>query len=101
MELDLTLKAQGGRVLRTIARPDPALLQEARSLPTSILSDCMDRFNVLSGPLRSLGAAVSFAGPAFTVEEIEGGNLMSHLALKYVQPGDILVIDGKGVTSRA
>ena len=26
---------------------------------------------------------------------------MSHLALKYVQAGDVLVIDGKGVTTRA
>ena len=36
-----------------------------------------------------------------TVEEVEGGNLMSHAALELAQAGDVLVIDAKGVTTRA
>lgn len=99
--MDLTLKPQGGRVVRQIKRPDPALVAQFRELPTTILSDCLDRFHAVPGPLHAYGARRRFAGPAVTVEEIEGGNLMSHLALQLLQPGDVLVIDGKGVTSRA
>ena len=51
-------------------------------MPTSILSDCLDRLNVLDSALRPLSAPRAFAGSAFTVEEIEAGNLMSHLALQ-------------------
>ena len=51
--------------------------------------------------LRRVVPGAAFAGTAFTVEEMEAGNLMSHLALKYLQPGDALVIDGKGLTTRA
>ena len=36
------------------------------------------------------------AGPAFTVEVRPGDNLMIHAALALAQPGDVLVVDGKG-----
>lgn len=36
------------------------------------------------------------AGPAFTVEVRPGDNLMIHAAIALAQPGDVLVIDGKG-----
>jgi RraA family protein len=37
-----------------------------------------------------------FAGPAITVEVRPGDNLMIHAAMAIAQPGDVLVIDGKG-----
>jgi len=43
----------------------------------------------------------SISGPAVTVEEIEGGNLMSHFALNVVMAGDIIVIDQKKIVNRA
>src|SRR4051812_46481584 len=98
--MDIAFKVQGGKVVREIPRPDPAVVAELGRVPTSILSDCLDRMNVFQG-LAGLLPGRSFAGTAVTVEEIEAGNLMSHLALQYVQPGDVLVIDGKGVTTRA
>jgi regulator of RNase E activity RraA len=98
--MDIAFKAQGGKILRDIPRPDADLVAGLGRLPTSILSDCLDRFNVLNG-LKPIIPIKPFAGTAFTVEEIEAGNLMSHLALKYVRPGDVLVIDGKGLTTRA
>jgi RraA family protein len=36
------------------------------------------------------------AGPAFTIEVRPGDNLMIHAAMALAQPGDILVVDGKG-----
>jgi regulator of RNase E activity RraA len=98
--MDIAFKVQGGKLVRDIARPDPTVVAAIGKMPTSMLSDCLDRMNVFQG-LTSLLPGRSFAGPAVTVEEIEAGNLMSHLALQYVKPGDVLVIDGKGITSRA
>lgn len=98
---DLTFKTQGGTFISDFARPDAEVVAALGRMPTSILSDCLDRLNVMHSSIRSLVPGRSFVGPAFTVEEIEAGNLMSHLALKHVQPGDVLVIDAKGVTTRA
>jgi regulator of RNase E activity RraA len=39
---------------------------------------------------------MTVAGPAFTVEVRPGDNLMIHAAIALAQPGDVLVIDGKG-----
>jgi len=36
------------------------------------------------------------AGPALTVEVRPGDNLMLHAALAIAQPGDVIVVDGKG-----
>ncbi len=99
--MDVTFKVQGGKVVRDFPRPDPGLVEELGQFPTSIVSDCQDRMNVLSSALRPLLSPKPFAGVAVTVEEVEAGNLMSHLALKLLRPGDVLVIDGKGVTNRA
>lgn len=99
--MSIAFKVQGGTLVRDFPRLDAELIASFRGIPTSILSDCLDRMNVMSSALRPLLSGKAFVGSAFTVEEIEAGNLMSHLALKYVQAGDVLVIDGKGVTSRA
>ena len=100
MEAKFTV--QGGSVKTTFKRASEDIISELGKMPTSILSDCLERMNVMdSGMLPMLEKRVSFSGSAFTVEEMEAGNLMSHLGLKYIISGDILVIDGKGVKTRA
>jgi len=99
--VDVKFKVQGGKIIRNFERPAAEIIEALAKVPTSILSDCLDRFNALDPALKPLVEPRPFAGPAFTVEEIEAGNLMSHLALKYIGSGDVLVIDAKGVTSRA
>ena len=91
----------GGSARTDIVRPASGLCEALSKVPTSILSDCLERMNCVSSEIRPTGSFGPFAGPAFTIEEIEAGNLMSHLALKYIQPGDVLVINGRGVTSRS
>ena len=101
-EPDTRFKVQGGKVVRDVPRLEAGVVDALRAFPTSIISDCLERLNVPDPGLRPLLVeAKSFSGSAFTVEEIEAGNLMSHLALTLVQAGDVLVIDAKGVTSRA
>jgi regulator of RNase E activity RraA len=98
---DISFRVQGGRIVRRIERADRRVIESLAGVPASILSDCLDRFNAIDSSLHPLLPPRPFAGSAITVEEIEAGNLMSHLALKYVEPGDVLVIDAKGITSRA
>jgi regulator of RNase E activity RraA len=83
-------------------RPDPALLEQCLDLPTSILSDSMERV----GGLRGLhwvpgGGWPRVAGPALTVRTRPGDNLVVHRALDLAVPGDVLVVDGGGSLERA
>lgn len=90
------------RLHRPRPRPEPRLLDRCRELPTSILSDSMDR----AGGLRGLhwvtgGRWPRVAGPALTVRTRPGDNLVVHRALDLAEPGDVLVVDAGGCTERA
>lgn len=70
-------------------------------IPTPALSDALGRQGGLHG-LRPLpGGRVELAGPALTVQTAPGDNLAVHRALELARPGDILVIDADGCTTRA
>jgi regulator of RNase E activity RraA len=90
-----------GRIRQAIERPDADVLAALARFPASLISDCQNRMGAMDGLIRPLLPGRGFCGPAITVEEAEGGNLMSHAALELVQPGDVLVIDAKGITTRA
>jgi regulator of RNase E activity RraA len=90
-----------GRVRRTFPRPVPTVVEELKKYSTSIVSDCMNRMGIMDTAIHALVRRHPFCGPALTVEEVEGGNLMSHVALELIQPGDVLVIDAKGATTRS
>src|SRR5688572_16798855 len=83
-------------------RPDAALLERCRALPTSILSDCMARSGGVSGvhPVPG-GGWPRVAGPALTVRTRPGDNLVIHRALDLAEPGDVLVVDAGGSLERA
>jgi 4-hydroxy-4-methyl-2-oxoglutarate aldolase len=83
-------------VIRTIERVDAATVAEAARYPSSILADVAGRRGALSGRIAPLAPSMRFAGPAITVEVRPGDNLMIHAAMALAQPGDVLVIDGKG-----
>lgn len=80
-----------------VNRSLPALFE---GIPTSCISDCMNR---LSGPLGlpARHGKGNLLGTALTVRVRPGDNLMIHRALQMGQPGDVLVIDGAGYTERA
>ncbi|HOY67835.1 MAG TPA: AMP-binding protein [Candidatus Ozemobacteraceae bacterium] len=90
-----------GRVRRAITRPDARVVEILRQFSPSIISDCMNRMGIMHADIRLMGSGARCCGPAVTVEEAEGCNLMSHIALEVVQRGDVLVIDAKGIRSRA
>ena len=83
-------------VIRDIERVDAGVVEQASKFPSSILADVAGRRGALSGRIAPLAPSMRFAGPAITVEVRPGDNLMIHAALAIAQPGDVIVVDGKG-----
>jgi RraA family protein len=71
-----------------------------RATPTALISDNLDRLPGAVG-LRHFHRSGSMAGTAFTIKTAAGDNRIIHQALDLFQPGDVLVVDGEGDTSRA
>jgi len=88
-------------IRRDIQRVEPELVAQAARYASSILADVAGRRGTMNGRIQPLGAGMTFAGPAFTVEVRPGDNLMFHAALAQARPGDVIVVDGKGDLSCA
>ena len=88
-------------VVRDIARVDAQVVEHAAQFPSSILADVAGRRGGLHGRIAPLAPSMRFAGPAITVEVRPGDNLMIHAAMAVAQPGDVIVVDGKGDLSSA
>lgn len=88
-------------VIRDITRVSPDVVMQAAQFPSSILADVAGRRGALSGRISPLATTMKFAGPALTVEVRPGDNLMIHAAMALAQPGDVIVVDGKGDLSSA
>ena len=76
------------------------LLRQYANVPTSIISDNMDRVPGAVG-LLPMREGLHLVGTALTVRTRPGDNLAIHAALKMARPGEVLVIDGDGDLTRA
>ena len=97
----MTEDAKHPEIRRDIERVPPDLVAQARRFQASILADVGGRRGTLGGRIQPLAKSMKVAGPAFTVEVRPGDNLMVHAALNLAQPGDVIVVDGKGDLSCA
>jgi RraA family protein len=88
-------------VRRDIERVSPEIVSRAAAFQAAILADVNGRRGALHGRIAPLSPSMQCAGPAITVDLRPGDNLMIHAALAIAQPGDVLVIDGKGDLSSA
>ena len=88
-------------VIQDFERVDAGVVEQAAKFPSSILADVAGRRGALHGRIAPLAPSMRFAGPALTVELRPGDNLMIHAALAVAQPGDVIVVDGKGDLSSA
>lgn len=89
----------GYRIYTEIQRPDRAVIDLFKGLPTPNINDNMNRMFALRG-LKPYNKT-PLLGPAFTVRVAAGNNLLFNRAIDMAQPGDILVIDGGGFADRA
>ena len=91
----------GCRVRKNIIRPEAKLVDEFSMIPTTIISDALNRLGSVENSIKPISKKASFCGPAVTAEEAEGSNLMNHIALDLLKEGDVLAINGKGVQTRS
>lgn len=82
-------------------RPSTELLRRFAELPTANIADAMGRFGALDPAIRPVWPGARFVGTALTVWTRAGDNLGIHRAIPHAQPGDVLVVNGGGDTSRA
>ncbi len=90
--------------MSTVAADDDlsdALLSEFRTAATAVISDNLERLPGAVGLHPFHRIAGTMVGRAFTVKVAAGDNLFIHKALDLAQPGDVVVVDGGGETSRA
>jgi len=77
-----------------------ALAKLFEGVPSSIISDIMRRI-AGARTLKPRHASGGLVGTAYTVKVRSGDNLYIHDALRKIQPGQVLVVDGEGHTDRA
>lgn len=93
-----------------INKPAPLLPEEvverAGQLGAALLADGMKGLDIPGGGCMDMGInpvdiRMKVVGTAFTLETEDGDNLPIHLAMKLLQKGYVMVIDGKGFTKKA
>lgn len=85
----------GFRIYTQIDRPARELVDKFSGLPVANIADEMNRFGCMDARIRPINAT-PLLGVAFTVKVRIGDNLMFHKALDLAQPGDVIVVDGRG-----
>ncbi len=90
----------GFRAYKSIKRPDSAVVAEFSKIPSANIGDALKRMYCMFGGIKPFNKK-SFCGAAVTVKLPAGDNLAAQTALDYIQPGDIMVIDGAGYEDRA
>ena len=88
-------------IRRDFPRVDAGVVTRASALAASVFADVAGRRGTLDARIQPLARSMRMAGPAFTVEVRPGDNLMIHAAIAMAQPGDVIVVDGKGDTTCA
>lgn len=83
-------------IRKDITRVAPELVKAASQFQAAILADVAGRRGALGARIKPVSSHMKVCGPAFTVEVRPGDNLMFHAALALAQPGDVIVVDGKG-----
>ena len=93
----------GKRIYLRREMPDPAIVEQFKSIPASNTADCMERSCAMHPRIRLVSSpkAPVMAGPAFTVKGRAGDNLALHAALNLCQEGDVIVVSNEGDETRS
>ena len=81
--------------------PDEDLLASLADVPVANLGDARDRMGMCDGGIRSLWRGAKVAGRARTVWTRSGDNAAIKQIIASTRPGDVLVVNGGGDTTRA
>lgn len=91
----------GFRVKTSRSRPDPGEVAAFESLEVANIADAMNGIGLLTPDLRPLTSDADFVGVALTVNLSPGDGFMLRHAIELAEPGDVLVVNAFGDTSRA
>jgi regulator of RNase E activity RraA len=69
--------------------------------PAALIGDAQERMGVMTGEIHLVTPGLKLAGSVLPVLAREGDNLAIHRALDEARPGDVLVVNANGDTSRA
>ena len=84
-----------GIIHQQIERPSAEVIARFQTMPTSIVSDAMNRTNAMRAAIKPLRPGVRCVGTAVTVQAMVGCNLLSHKAIYVAKPGDVIVFDAR------
>ena len=76
-------------------------LEKWRDLPPAVVSDCMNRSNVMAGAIKPVAPGMKLLGQARTVTCMVGDNSAVHAAIGLLDEGQILVVDAGGYEDTA
>jgi RraA family protein len=82
-------------------RPPKGVVERFRGVPACTVADAQERLWVLDGGIGPMWPGAACVGPALPVYTRAGDNLAVHHALDLAEPGDVLVVNGQGDTTRA
>ncbi len=77
------------------------VLERWRGVPPAIVSDCMNRSNVMAAAIKPVAAGMRVIGQARTVTCMVGDNSAVHTALGMIGRGEVLVVDAGGYEDTA
>jgi RraA family protein len=82
-------------------RTAPDAIRRLGEVPAAAVGDALARMTVLDGGIHLVTERSTLLGNALTVDVRAGDNLAIHRALDDARPGDVLVVNGHGDTTRA
>jgi 4-hydroxy-4-methyl-2-oxoglutarate aldolase len=83
-------------IVRDFTRPDPAIVNGFKGIPTGVVGDCMGRCNSMTADMKPAWPGATVVGPALTVRTFPADNLMIHKAVTLAKPGDVLLVNAGG-----
>lgn len=90
----------GFRIKMNFPRPEKALVEKFRGIPTANIGDNMNRMACMNSRIVPMNSS-PLLGSAFTVKVRAGDNLVFHKAIDTARPGDIVVVDAQNEHSYA
>lgn len=89
------------KIITSKTRTPQTLIEAFRDIPVANIDDCMNRLGAVDHAIRPIGHKGQMLGQALTLQVAPGDNLMLHVAMDMIKPGDVLVIDAGGFDNRA
>lgn len=82
-------------------RLSPDLLTEWGEIPSSVISDALNRCQCMHARIKPVVPGRRVCGQAFTVDPITADNSMVHHACSVAEEGSVIVVAGRGVEDTA